>query len=185
MKTLWQRGGYIMSMLKVRIGRNFVSILIAALIFTAAATVEAQTTRGAYVTTSDVQVRRGPGTNHEVVATIPQGIKVNVVGREGYWLRIESKQGNQPGYIDEQYARPLETTQSTKQVAPSVKGVYVTTSDVDLRSGPGPNYKVVKKIPEGIKVHVVGAEGEWLRVESKHGNQPGYIEKRFAVRQTR
>ena len=144
----------------------------------------AQPVQGSYVTTTEAQVRKGPGTNHEVVATIPNGIKIHVVGKEGDWLKIESKQGNRPGYIHSRDARP-ETAQSTKQTTAAVKGVYVTTADVDLRSGPGLNHKVVRKIPEGIKVHVVGAEGEWLRVESKHGNQPGYIEKRFAARQTR
>jgi hypothetical protein len=27
---------------------------------------------------------------------------------------------------------------------------------------------------------VVGAEGDWLKVQSQHGNPPGYIERRYA-----
>src|SRR5919109_417573 len=138
-----------------------------------------------YETTAEAQVRRGPGTNHEVIAIVPAGIKIHVVGREGEWLKIESKQGNRPGYIHSRDARPWETTQSTKPTPVPVKGIYVTTADVDLRSGAGLNYTVLRKIPKGIKVHVIAAEGEWLRIESKHGTEPGYIESRFATRLTR
>lgn len=140
----------------------------------------AQPTKGSYLTTADVNLRSGPGTNYEVVTTIPKGIRVNVVGREGNWLKVESKQGNKPGYIDERYARPLETQQiaQSKSSAPSVAGTYRTLRDVELREGPGTKYKVVTPLPAGVKINVVRAEGEWLRVESKRGGKPGYVEKR-------
>jgi hypothetical protein len=40
------------------------------------------------------------------------------------------------------------------------------------------------KLPAGIKVNVVRAEGDWLRIESKRGNKPGYLEKRSVERWT-
>jgi uncharacterized protein YgiM (DUF1202 family) len=139
----------------------------------------AQSTKGSYLTTAEVQVRSGPGAKYEVVAKIPKDIKVNVVGREGYWLKIESKHGNKPGYIDEKYARPLEVKQTAQiqKSAPSVAGAYRTLGDIDLREGPGAKYKVVTKLPSGIKIHVVRAEEDWLRVESKRGGKPGYVER--------
>jgi uncharacterized protein YraI len=56
--------------------------------------------------------------------------------------------------------------------------------DVDLRQGPGASYPVVARLSSGIKVNVVRAEGDWLRVESKHGGKPGYLERRFVERWT-
>jgi uncharacterized protein YraI len=151
-----------------------------------AATVAAQPIPGSYLTTADVQLRSGPGTKYEVVSTIPKGIKISVVGREGYWLKVDSKQGNKPGYIDEQYARPLEAQQlaQSKAAPPAGAGAYRTLRDAELREGPGTKYKVVTKLPGGIKINVVRAEGDWLRVESKHGAKPGYIETRDAERWT-
>ena len=145
-----------------------------------------QPTQGAYLTTAETQLREGPGTNYKAVATLPKGIKINVVGREGYWLKVESKTGNKPGYIDEQYARPLQAQQTapTKTVVPPVAGPYRTLRDIDLREGPGTTFKVVTKIPAGIKVNVVRAEGDWLRVESKRGAKPGYVEKSSVERWT-
>ena len=49
----------------------------------------AQSTKGTYSTTADVPLRSGPGMNYEVIATLPKGITVNVVAREGYWLKVE------------------------------------------------------------------------------------------------
>src|SRR5687767_10594928 len=98
----------------------------------APATSHAQNVKGTYITTADVQVRRGPGSNFDVIATIPKGIKVQVTGRDGDWLRVQSKHGNQPGYIYEQFARPIDT-QITKDTTRSNASSYLTTSEVNLR----------------------------------------------------
>jgi N-acetylmuramoyl-L-alanine amidase len=145
----------------------------------ATATSHAQNVQGTYITTADVQVRRGPGSNFDAIATIPKGIKVQVTGRDGDWLRVQSKHGNQPGYIYEQFARPIDA-QITKDTARSHASSYLTTSEVNLREGPGTKHKVIRKLPKGTKINVVGAAGNWLRVESKLGNPPGYLDKRFA-----
>ena len=160
------------------------SIIWLAIASSAAGVALAQAIKGSYLTTADVEVRSGPGTKYDVVSTIPKGIKVNVAGREGGWLKVESKQGNKPGYIEEKYARPLETQQvvQSKAATPSIAGAYKTLRDVELREGPGTKFKVVTTLPAGIKVNVVRAEGDWLRVESKHGGKPGYVEVRTVER---
>jgi N-acetylmuramoyl-L-alanine amidase len=140
----------------------------------------AQAPAAEYLTTTNVNVRKGPGTNYEIVATIPKGVKVNVVGREGAWLKVESKHGNKPGYINGQYARPLQEQLSTqtKPAATSVAGPYRTIRETDLREGPGLQHRIAAKLPADVKVNVLRAEGDWLRVESKRGNKPGYVQKR-------
>ncbi len=138
---------------------------------------QAERIPGSYITTTTVNVRRGPGTNYEIVTKIPAGIRVQVVGREGDWLRVESKHGRPPGYISARFTRPAEGQAGN---IPPVSGTYATTADVKVRSGPGLSYEVVATIPRDTEVQVVGAEGDWLKVQSKHGNPPGYIERRFA-----
>ncbi len=149
-----------------------------------AALLFAQSIRGTYTTTTDVSLRSGPGMNYGIVTTLPKGIKINVVGREGYWLKVESKHGGAPGFIDEQFAQPETSAQSTASNirTTSVNGAYRTLVDVELRGGPGTKYPLVARLPSDIKVNVVRAEGDWLRVESKKGGKPGYVEKRFMER---
>jgi len=156
----------------------FLSIVVAVSILSSA--LYAQATKGSYMTTADVALRSGPGSNHEVITTLPKGIQINVVGKEGYWLKVESKHGGKPGYIDEQFAKPntpVKTAQA-KATATSVAGPYRTLREIDLRQSPGTKYPSVAKIPADITVNVVRAEGDWLRIESKKGGKPGYVEKR-------
>jgi uncharacterized protein YgiM (DUF1202 family) len=160
-------------------------ILIIAMLVSAGVT-SAQSVTGEYITTAEGQLRKGPGAHHEVVATIPKGVKINVVGREGYWLKVESKLGGKPGYLDEQYASPssAQQTAQAKTSAPVVAGAYRLVSETDLRDGPGAKYQVVTRLPAGIKINVVRAEGDWLRIESKRGGKPGYVEKRLVEKWT-
>lgn len=139
---------------------------------------------GTYITTADVSLRSGPGVSYPVLTTLPRGIKIKVVGREDYWLKVESKHGDAPGYIDEQFAAPEGSTETSTTTPPPPTGAYRTLVDVELRQGPGASYPVVARLPSGIKVNVVRAEGDWLRVESKHGGKPGYLERRFVERWT-
>ena len=134
-----------------------------------------------YVTNADVKVRSGPGTQYRVVAEIKSGTKVNVAASDRGWLKVISKQGNPPGYIPEQSAQA--TGEPVKRRTSFVEGAYTATTDTPVREGPGLHYKSVAKITKGMKVQVVDAEGDWLKVQSKHGNPPGYIEKRSAERQ--
>ena len=144
----------------------------------------AQTAKGAYTTTADVPLRSGPGNFHEVITTLPQGININVVGKEGFWLKVESKHGAEPGYIDEQFAKPLTPPPSaqTSASANPIAGPYRTLKELDLREGPGTKYRPVARVPVDGKVNVVRAEGDWLRVESKQGGKPGYVDKRDVER---
>lgn len=142
--------------------------------------VYAQANKGSYTTTAEVALRSGPGSNYDVLTTLPKGIKINVVGKEGHWLKVESKHGGKPGYIDEQFAKanaPVKTAPA-KATSTSVAGTYRTLREIELRQGPGTKYPKVAKIPANITVNVIRAEGDWLRVESKKGGKPGYVDKR-------
>jgi uncharacterized protein YraI len=134
-----------------------------------------------YETTVDTPLRKGPGTGYEVIRTIPKNFRIDVVSREGPWLKVESLHGREPGYLDERDVRPV-TAASTPSTVSSRAGEYITTGEVNLRAGPGTKYKVLTRIPKNTRIHVVRTEGNWLRVESKTGNPPGYIDNRFATK---
>ena len=162
-------------------GSMLVAMVFGLLVF--AGGVFAQDVAGPYTTTAEVQVRNGPGNDYAVIATIPKDTKINVAGRTGQWLRVESKLGRQPGYIQEQFARPLSSpTANTVGSMSATAGTYTTTTTVNLREGPGTQHKVLRTIPGGVTIHVVRSEGDWLRVESRLGNPPGYIHKNYARR---
>ena len=167
--------------------RRIFSLVAATLLLASAAVSKPEAAAAAeqtwpYVTTDNVKVRSGPGTQYRVVAEIKSGTKVNVAASDRGWLKVISKRGNPPGYIPEQSAQA--TGEPIKKKSFFAAGSYIATTDTPVREGPGLHYKSVAKITKGMKVQVVDAEGDWLKVQSKHGNPPGYIEKRSAERST-
>ena len=93
-------------------------------------------------------------------------------------MLIVSKKGNAPGYIDIGSVKPA--TGDEKEAAPAIETKYQVLVDTQVRSGPGLHYPVVAKVKKGMKVNVVNEETGWLKVESKQGNPPGYIESSLA-----
>ena len=132
-----------------------------------------------FVTIENTRVRTGPGNQYRAIAEIPRDAKVNVVGKDGEWLLIISKKGNAPGFIEMAAAKPGPDKDS-EEPAPVVKGKFQTLADTQVRTGPGSEFSVVAKIPKGIKINVVGEENGWLKVESKKGNKPGYVDAKLA-----
>jgi N-acetylmuramoyl-L-alanine amidase len=130
-----------------------------------------------YITTEATKVRTGPGSQFRVIGEIGANARVQAVGKDGEWVLIVSKKGNAPGYIDIAAVKPA----TDEEKEPAVKeGKYQVLVDTQVRSGPGLQYPVVANIPKGIKINVVNEEKGWLKVESKQGNPPGYVEASLA-----
>jgi uncharacterized protein YgiM (DUF1202 family) len=133
----------------------------------------------AYVTIERTKVRAGPGPEFRSIADIPPDAKVNVVGKDGDWVLIVSKKGNAPGYIEMASVKAWEGG-GKETLNPQAEGKYEAITDTQVRSGPGLHYPVVANISKGTKLNVVEEEKGWLKVESKRGNKPGYVEASLA-----
>jgi uncharacterized protein YgiM (DUF1202 family) len=133
----------------------------------------------AYVTVERTRVRTGPGTQFRSIAEIPANARVNAVGRDGDWVLIVSKKGNAPGFVEMAALTPADG-EAKESLDPRVEGRYEALAETSVRSGPGLHYPVVAKISKGTKLNVVDEEKGWLKVESKRGNEPGYVEANLA-----
>jgi uncharacterized protein YgiM (DUF1202 family) len=129
-----------------------------------------------YVTVENTTVRTGPGDQFRPISKIPSNAKVHVVARDGDWLLIVSKKGNAPGFIPMTSAEPGEGEEQPEDTQRKVERSYETLVNTQLRAGPGLHYPAVADIAKGTKIHVVEEVKGWLKVESKQGRKPGYIE---------
>jgi uncharacterized protein YgiM (DUF1202 family) len=139
----------------------------------------------AFVTIENTKVRSGPGPQFRVLAEIPHDAKVTAVGRDGDWLLIVSKKGNAPGFIAMAAVRSWEGDRReaagiTSGAPHNGEAKYQTIADTPLRSGPGLQYPVVTELTKGTRIVVVENDSGWLRIESKKGNKPGYVDASFA-----
>ena len=133
-----------------------------------------------YTTTENTKVRTGPGPQFRAIADIARNSKVSVVGRDGEWVLIVSRKGNAPGYIEMASVRLWQGDDIKDTPSPSIDGKYEAVTDTQVRGGPGLHYPLVGNITKGTKLNVVEEEKGSLKVESKRGNQPGYVEASMA-----
>ncbi len=107
-------------------------------------------------TTESLNMRTGPSTSNPVIRVIPKGAQVTVISKSGGWANV-TYNGSQ-GYSSLTYLTD-DTT------APPEQGtVYYTTDELNLREGPGTNYKIIAMMPYGTKVTAVPGSGSWLKV---------------------
>jgi uncharacterized protein YgiM (DUF1202 family) len=70
-------------------------------------------------------------------------------------------------------AASLPATAAARRTAES--GVYETTRATSVYEGPSSASRVLSQISRGTRINVVSSAGDWLQVQSKHGNPPGYV----------
>lgn len=56
------------------------------------------------------------------------------------------------------------TTSQTEVMEPEEKDVYVASSALNIRSGPGTNYKVISKVNQGKRLSQIAAGSTWVQV---------------------
>lgn len=112
-------------------------------------------------TRTRVNVRKGPGIRYSVITTLKKGQKVTKVGTLGSWsvVKIQSKKY----YIKSSYLKKL------------YKYIYVAGDGVNLRSGPGTNYRVKAVLPRNTRLKCTARIGNWMKVT--YNGSIAYISK--------
>ena len=138
--------------------------------------------------TADVNLRRGAGTNYGVIKVIGTGITVTVTdASNSQWYKVKLSDGTE-GYLFSEYlkvtsgdinsAKPSATPTPTP--APSNGTVQAkTTSDLNVRKGPGTSYGIIKVIDMNVTVTVMEAtNSSWYKVKLSDGTE-GYLAAQY------
>lgn len=104
---------------------------------------------------TSLNVRSGPGTKYSIVSTLDNKDIVTVYEQKNGWGRIGTAK-----WVSMTYLKPhtVTTAKTGKQYT-----VKVNTS-LNVRTGPGKNYNVVKSIKNGTKVTVYEVKDGWGRI---------------------
>ena len=138
--------------------------------------------------TADVNLRRGAGTNYGVIKVIGTGTTVTVTdASNSQWYKVKLSDGTE-GYLFSEYlkvisgnidsAKPSATPTPTP--APSNGTVQAkTTSDLNVRKGPGTSYGIIKVIDMNVTVTVTEAtNSSWHKVKLSDGTE-GYLAAQY------
>ncbi|HYF67819.1 MAG TPA: NERD domain-containing protein [Ohtaekwangia sp.] len=74
-----------------------------------------------YITTSDLNIRTGPGTKYHVSFTLQKGDEVELLSKEGDWYKI--KHLGQTGYVSSKYLKFYRTGSETKSNRDSIRRI--------------------------------------------------------------
>ena len=102
-----------------------------------------------------VNIRSGPGTDHNVVWQVFESFPLKVLQRDGKWVSVVDYQGDK-GWI---YA-PLVTSRKT---------VIVNVETGNMRSRPSTNDDVIAEVKKGVVFEAREMSGDWIKVRYKDG----------------
>lgn len=143
------------------------------------------------VATGALNIRYGPGSGYNVIATLTQGQPVVLLGRteSSGWAKVRIYNGA-VGWANAAYLNMSVAFSSLPVVAasspapspapaPSAAAGTVTASALNVRSGPGLGYGVIAGIYQGqhVNVHGRSADGGWLKIS--FGNTTGWASSHF------
>lgn len=165
----------------------------------------------AVVNTGNLNVRSGPGPQFSIITTVPGGSQLPVLGlnEDGSWYLVVSPVGN--GWIYGAYTIPrgdfryvpVITQQDFQDSAVNANGtlaipdlstsvvvpvpelepgrVVVNTGNLNVRSGPGPQFSILGSVPGGIVMPVSGMTPDqaWFLVSSPFG--AGWVDGEYVV----
>jgi uncharacterized protein YgiM (DUF1202 family) len=101
-------------------------------------------------------VRARPSMTAEVIAQLHKGDTVDVLERKSVTERDKSK---------DWLRIPVPATAKCYVSAKHVTDGVVNADNLNVRCGPGSNYRDIGKLPKGAKVEVVGTTGEWTQIK--------------------
>jgi hypothetical protein len=130
---------------------------------------------GDFVISSPAKLYEHPSLESRVLRRLRTGTRVRVIEIVGDWYRVHSSHPGHPdGYVQRSHsvAAPAYAT-GRRTFRP---GIFRVTRLTPVHATPNSRSRTITQVHGGAKVHVVGEEGRWYRIESWTGRRPpGYI----------
>lgn len=116
---------------------------------------------------NEINMRSGPGKKYKVIWKLGDGFPLKVLKHSGKWLRVQDFEGT-IGWVHKGVAN------RTPHMI--VKVHKKTKKQINVRSGPGTNKRIVAKAYYGVVFKTLKQKSGWVKV--KHGNRvTGWVKR--------
>ena len=119
-----------------------------------------------------LNLRSGPGSQFNIIQTMQHGEMVEVLERAGKWSRVAHEKSGARGWAFHKYLAPFEGGVPMKFIHSPGDGY------LNLRTGPGTGFKIVRRMYNGESVEILERKGSWVRVYHQSGAQ-GWCSAKF------
>lgn len=125
---------------------------------------------------SNLRVRKGPGTSYEAVGWLNNNDVIDILGKEGQWFKISGK--GIEGYCHGDYIKEIredntEVVQPDKDTATNKGQVINVTSNLRIRETPSTSSNVLGVMNNNTTFEIIKKEGDWYNIS--YNNIKGYI----------
>jgi SH3-like domain-containing protein len=102
-----------------------------------------------------INVRSGPGLNYSILWHVDRGYPLQVIDSQKDWYRVRDFEGD-VGWV-------------YKPLTAGTAHVVVKKPEINVRSGPGTNYRIVAKAREGVVFRTLARQKGWVKVRHQNG----------------
>ena len=144
-----------------------------------------------------LNVRSGPGTEYEIVTTVSQGTRAEIIGigPQDEWFLVELDSLDDPAWIYQDLTTVVGSLAGVRRVASWQVGQPSSATEVErpiavtypslvnVREGPGESYSVLKAVGQGTRARImgIGPDENWYLVDIDGLDQLGWIREDLTV----
>ncbi|MDD5937356.1 MAG: peptidoglycan DD-metalloendopeptidase family protein [Clostridiales bacterium] len=123
-----------------------------------------------------VNIRAKATTDSQVVGKLFRAGVVKIEAINGNWAKVTSDKVS--GYIKRDY---LLTDQKAVDFAQKYYNKYarVTCNNLNIRSGPGVNYRIIAKAVKNEEMQITDIVGDWVQIKYGPNSQKAYCSKNY------
>ena len=127
-----------------------------------------------YIATGNVNFRSGPSTSYDKIDYILKGSQVEHISHyNSYWEKIRFN--GREGYASSKYFKPISVAGDSTQE-------YITTVNINFRTGPSTSYASQGIVPKGTPVEFISSANNWAKVI--YNGVAGYMYAKYVTPQT-
>ena len=143
------------------------------------------TNQSGSITATELNIRKGPGTNYDAVGKYKKGDKVTITETKDGWGKTDK------GWISLKYVSGVTASSGTTTTTTtdsknstlvtngsttSLGTVKITIGALNVRYGPGSSYDVVTKVTNGNSYSYYQKSGDWVRIKDGWIYTKGYTD---------
>lgn len=113
----------------------------------------------------EINMREGPGTTHPKLWVLTRGYPLQVIGRQGGWLKVRDFERDTGWVLARLTARKPH--------------LVVKVDRANLRRGPGTRHARVGVVVYGEALRTLERRGDWVRVKPVAGGPTGWVARRL------
>ena len=141
--------------------RNFLAAVLLGVLSVAAAIAETRMVNSPG--DGFLNLRTGPGSSFQIVRRMGHGSLVDILETKGKWSRVRHQVSGAEGWAFRKFLVREETGPAFKRVWSPGDGY------LNLRSGPGSDFAILRRMFNDEYVEIVERRGNWVRVYHQSG----------------